>query len=1335
MKKILVPFLALIAYLCSCERDKTSGIAETPREQKVSYLNIQSFCQDSLGYVWIATLHGLDRYNGYEFTQYFHNAADSSSINNDMVFSLYLDSSQRLWVGTLSGANRYDFKSNRFVRYNNIDNYASNVYSFFEDCSKNIWVATHSGPGLIDSVKRKVIFPSKDRCIVRSFWEDNFRRLWMGTNQGLAERQNDSLWNYYPLPDNRQVTSCVYIDPGGMWWAGTNAGLVCFDPRSRTFKKLPSALECPELSQSQINFIQETKQLKLLIGTETQGLFQYDILTQTLQQNEPWRINYFDSKELLACYVDRQENVWMGSYDKGFTVWNKSLEYFNDERPLGNMVKDKFVTRIAEDRYGNLWIATRYHGLFHYAKSGKITVYNAQNSDLFNGNTKQIEELFIDSKNRIWIGLAEQLIVGSISADGRIHLLAKKPIEQVRTMKEDPRGNLWIGSWYGLFKMENLDRVKTICSGNIPDLCILDSGDLLFSAYDNGLFRLAENDSVAQKITPSAEGMAVAQHCITLFEDSQQRVWMGSYGYGMLCRTGNDYRVFTKKDGLPNNNVLCFEEDRQGNLWMSTSNGLSKLNTTDSSFTNFYSSDGTLGNQYHEKGGLKHSDGRIFFTGNHGLTFFNPLAVLPEKGRPVVHLEDLKILGRSVQPEADDLVLPIAIAYIRNITLSHKQSNFSIDYAGIDFIAPDKLTYAYKMEGFDENWNNVGNFRRATYSNLPAGKYTFLVKAINGDGVESAQPAAVQITIKPAPWFSWWAWTLYITALLISSFFLSRLIIKVNINKHLLEIESKEKEREHEISEMKMKFFTNISHELRTPLTLISAPLEQLSSVGGLNEAGMRILDTASRNVQRMLRLISQLLDFNKMENGILELKVQHENSIQLIRSILEVYVSSIEKKRINFKFCPHKENVVLWMDVDKFEKILHNLLSNALKHTPEGGDISVTVNEISSFEADAQYQFTDKTGLNERYMEVTVENTGASIPENKLGELFQRYHQIEGLSGLNLDYGGSGIGLHYTKTLVETHKGCICAKPKQGGGMVFSFILPVEDVYDDTEKRNVPEEIVFEKQYELPPDDNPKTPKYCSILIVEDNIELLGFIRDLLHSHYELFEAMDGDKAWALVQDKQPDLILSDVLIPGMSGYELCANVKKHPDFSHIPVILLTAKTTLPDQLKGLEEGADAYICKPFNVDYLLLTIKNLFLTRDRLRQWYLTPKSKTQDEKSISVSLSIHDEKMMNKLTLLLEKELSNPDLNVDYLGRDLGFSRTSFYRKMKGLMNLSPNEFLINYRLRKAAEMLQDENLSLSEISDKTGFSSYSYFSKSFKKYFGATPKDYRKTKTGK
>ncbi|MDR0699887.1 MAG: response regulator [Tannerella sp.] len=1327
-KRIIIVLLIIASYSCKQADYNFVLQRETDDSQAaispfVSYLNITSFCQDSLGYMWIATLDGLNRYNGYEFVQYRHDTNDSTSLDNVFVYSLFIDSSHRLWIATATGVNRYDFATNRFVRYINPE--IIGYTSFFEDHTGRIWVATFSGLAYIDVEYQTVrLLPGgPEQCSL--VWEDKLNRLWAGTKggRGLSLRRNGS-WEYFPLPGNRSV-NCIYKDSQNIWWLGTETGITLFDPLNGFFDEPPFPCSWD------INFIEEIEPLKLLIGTNGQGMFLYDIVSRQLVHDEPRKLNPFHSVQALSCYVDKQNNIWTGTFDKGFFVWNKELDYFNTDHELNDRFQGKFITRITEDRHGNLWIATRYDGLFCYASQRKLISYQQQNPELFSDKNDFLESLFIDSQDRIWIGLANRLIVGRISSDGDILAPEYIPLRDVRMTKEDRHGNIWIGTRSGLFKVERRQsRIvpKSVSSsfGNVPDICIRSSGDVFVSAFETGLFRIRENDATIYTVKIPPEAEKIAGRCVTLFEDSKQRLWMGSYGNGMACLSEKGCMIFTRDDGLPNNNVLCFCEDLQGDIWMSTSYGISKLRFSDTTLTNYFSNDGALGDQYFEKAGLLHSDGRIFFAGNHGLTSFNPIEVSPNKHAPKICIEDLKISNQSVKSKKGS-VLTKSILLTNEITLNHKQSTISLDYAGIDYLLSDKLTYKYKMEGIDAKWNYVGNLRRISYSNLPPGKYTFHVTAVNRDGVESLRPATLSINVKPAPWFSWWAWSLYLFAFILFTFMLFRFYFKIKMNRRFLELEHNEREREREMSEMKITFFTNISHELRTPLTLISAPLEQLLSINISDENNTWLLKIISRNVQNMLRLINQLIDFRKMEDGILALQVQQTDLIQHIRDIMEIFVYPADRKNIAMPFHHHVPELYMWTDMDKLEKILHNLLSNALKYTPENGCVEIFTGELTG--AVAAEKYPDQANLLQElpFVEITITDTGSGIPANKLNELFIRYRQIKNPSGNKPDYSGSGIGLYYTKRLVEKHKGKIRAEIKPDGGMVFSFILPLADIYSEQEK--IPQTDVLpddnSKNIPLPEENNEQKHPYC-ILIAEDNVELRDFIRNILSSKYRIREASNGETAWNMIQNNAIDLILSDVIMPGMSGYQLCSLVKENPEFCHIPVVLLTARSSINDQMEGLEHGADAYICKPFHVNHMLMVIKNQFINRDRLYQHFSTlqPNGKT----SLPVPINEYDRKFMDKLTDLLNQRLSDQNLDIDLMSREMGFSRTGFYRKIKGLTNMAPIEFLNNYRLQQAAEMII-KHVPLIDIAEQTGFNSYSYFSKVFKKHYGMSPKEYQ------
>jgi CheY-like chemotaxis protein/AraC-like DNA-binding protein len=523
-------------------------------------------------------------------------------------------------------------------------------------------------------------------------------------------------------------------------------------------------------------------------------------------------------------------------------------------------------------------------------------------------------------------------------------------------------------------------------------------------------------------------------------------------------------------------------------------------------------------------------------------------------------------------------------------------------------------------------------------------------------------------------------------------------------------------------------------------LTLISAPVQQLLAGTDPESKEGKLLQTISRNRNRLHRLIDQLLDFRKIEDGILALKVRQSDIIRELSSILNDYISSASGKGIVIEYTPCKSSPEIWYDSDKVEKIMYNLLSNALKHTPPDNKINISMRTVALSEIRQRYD--NITIPEEKYIEISVANTGEGIPSHTLNEIFERYRQIESSTGRRPDYAGTGIGLHYAKKLTEVHHGSITAELLTEGGMIFSFLLPLGDVYSSTEK-DIPkgdteecsdtETLSETAGFESGNADNAAIHEY-TVLIAEDNIELMVYFRQMLGDKYNIIEAPDGDQAWMLMQKQFPDLVLSDIVMPGLSGYELCIRIKQDPVLSHIPVILLTAKTSMAEQIEGLSHGADAYICKPFNVDYLLLTIENRLSNRERLHLFYSTPQL-PDDRGEIPVKMNTLDHQFMEKLMSILENRLYDSELSIDEIARETSFSRTSFYRKLKGLTNVAPADFIRNYRLKRAAEMILDGSWNLSEIADKTGFTNYAHFSVLFKKHFDVSPRNYKKEQEDK
>ncbi len=1312
---------------------------------KISHLHIYDFCQDSLGYMWIATTRGLNRYNGYDFKQFSHNKEDEHSLKNNMIYSLLIDSRHRLWIGTGTGINRYDFKSERFIRYEmpNIP-----VLTFHEDKDGNIWIATNSSIGKINEQTFSVELytdPQFQLDAVSVLLEDNRGKRWAGTGEGLVNINHDQ-WTLIPLPDNRKI-NCICPDPQGIFMIGTNVGLAFFDPVTQNFLDIPASLSSnPSLNQAYIHFIKEITPLRYLIGTSSEGLYLYDALRHTLEQNPIEYTEKLNSQQPVCCEVDNQGNVWIGSFDKGFAVYSNKQPVFNRNPGLNNTFENIFTTRVTEDRYKNLWVGTRYQGLYHYnIRTNQVRTYDHTNFSAFKEKNNLVEELFIDTQGYLWIVCENRILAGSFDETGNYSLLRQIPLishSGSASIAEDHQGNLWFGLAYGLFVIRKGDiygQFENIHLGNFTKVYPSSGSELFVSVYGEGIYRLNENFSLTQLEMPAPEATLLSQHCVDIFEDNRNRLWLGSYNEGTMYIKGDEYRMFGMTDGLPSNDIIAIRGDNDGNIWMSTTYGLSCMNP-DYVITNYFEYDGTRGDQYHEKASLLNSDGLLFFTGNHGLTFFDPCLITPNSTPPLIVIEDLKIKNESVSPGENGNILDCNISYAGKIVLDHTHTLFSIDYSGIDFPNPRRLTYAYKLKGFDQEWNQVGDFRRATYSNLKPGMYTFTVTAHNRDGLESLHPATLEIEVKAAPWLTWWAFVCYFIVFCTAIYAFMYLRIKVKLQKQRLELDHYEHEREREVTEMKMTFYTNISHELRTPLTLISAPVQQLLANTDPESKEGKLLQTISRNRNRLHRLIDQLLDFRKIEDGILALKVRQNDIINELSAILNDYISSASEKGISLEYTFCESPPEIWYDSDKIEKIMHNLLSNALKHTPPDGKINITTQIVSHSRIQQRY---DKiTVPEEKYIEISVANNGEGVPPHKLGEIFERYRQIESPTGRRPDYAGTGIGLHYAKKLAEVHHSSITAELRTESGMIFSFILPLGDVYSSTEKDLYeedtedfadPEDTSETGDLELIRRDNTGLHEH-TVLIAEDNIELMVYFRQMLGDKYNIIEALDGIQAWELMQKQYPDLVLSDVIMPKLSGYELCARIKQDPASCHIPVILLTAKTSMAEQIEGLSHGADAYICKPFNVDYLLLTIENRLNNREKLRIFYSTPQLPDYRDE-IPVKMNTLDHQFMEKLMKMLENKLYDSELNIDELAREMTFSRTSFYRKLKGLTNVAPADFIRNYRLKRAAEMILDGSWNLSEIADKTGFTNYAHFSVLFKKHFDVSPRNYKKSREDK
>jgi signal transduction histidine kinase/DNA-binding response OmpR family regulator len=775
--------------------------------------------------------------------------------------------------------------------------------------------------------------------------------------------------------------------------------------------------------------------------------------------------------------------------------------------------------------------------------------------------------------------------------------------------------------------------------------------------------------------------------------------------------------------------ITDIQEDSRGNIWVSSLYGLSKYDRQTNAFTNYYKSDGIGGNQFNERSSCRMTNGTLIFGGTHGLTFFNPVDAPLKRTIPLL-FEDLRIHNQLIPAYQSDCI-DKNLSYNPLIRLNHNQNSFTISYAALDYCEYDRVHYYYKMDGFNTLWIDANHNREAYYSNLPAGKYTFRVKITNSDNTIVEAENSISVHISPAPWFSRWAYCAYLLVIISIALLIFRVWRKIRTDKESVLQEKREKEKERMVNKMNMSYFTNISHEFRTPLTMIAGPVMQLCSDERIQGENKKLLYIVQRSVNRMLKLVGQLMDFGKLEEDVLKLNVKQADIIEELIFIIDVFRVNINNKSINLVTYGLEDSFITWIDVDKLNKIMGNLISNALKFTGTGGKIGFSFDVVRREEAADLFPLTEKD-CSAEYVKLVLSDSGRGIPEDKLEKIFERYYQITGHDKGTYNW-GTGIGLYYSRRLVELHHGYIKAENGEKGGAVFTVILPVSDsAYSEEEK-----EINTEEQQEVFPlqtkeqlgkigeNENESEHEKYKLLIVDDDTEVSHYLSVLLSTQYRVTNRFDADSALKAIEEESPDLILSDVLMPGISGYELCRQIKENLQLCHIPVVLLTAKVTVENQVEGLNTGADAYVTKPFDPNYLLALIKSQLKNRENVRN-LLGKKTKT--DKIGNNILSPQDNMFMTELYRLMERELSNSELNITRMTEVLKISRTKLYYKIKGLTGNNPNVFFKTYKLNRAAELISEGKYNISEIADITGFSTLSHFSSSFRKQFGVSPSEY-------
>lgn len=1329
----------------------------------LSQSTVLSICKDSRGYMWFGTRDCLNRYDGRSVKIYHTDPEDPSTISSeDYIYALLEDRKQNLWIGTQNGLNRYIPEKDAFERipYSAKDpNSISDkiVLSILADKKGKVWFGTNLGLSMLEnSTSRKFKrFYRKDGLAgnsVYAVFEDSKGNIWVGTTEGLTRMSlKNGRYSFTTFRNNPadpgsisgNFVRTIAEDKQGRIWIGTDAdGLSLFVPETQSFIRfMSSPLNVYGISNNIIRKITVSKKGDLWIATMN-GLNILDPNTlrfSNFKHDSDNRKSLSDNS-IKDIYEDNQGSVWLGTMFGGVNVTHSNTIPFAVYKysKYRNSISSDIVSVIEGDENENLWIGTEGHGLNYLnTKTGEFKTYVNDPRDPGSLSNNTIKAIFKDSKNRIWIGLFQGGMELFNPLTGKFKHYRPDPSNPdalsygyVSSITEDDQGRLWVGTSSKGLNLFDPQQEKFRVISDLPT-----SGLRISSSY----IRFAYTDSKKNLWVGTPRGLNLLKYKSGQFkfffksnhkdslkssqincvkEDLQGNLWVGSLrgGLSLYHPKTNTFTTYTKADGLASENIIDILADNEGMLWLSTDRGLTKFDVKRKSFKNYNITDGLPANEFNFNSAYKDKQGKLYFGSYNGLVAFTPGDIKENANVPKIVFSALKLFNKPISIGGPDKLLNEDISFTKSITFSSGQNIFTIDFLALNYIQPQRNKYAYKLDGFEKDWNYV-SIPSATYTNLPSGKYTFLVKGSNNDGLWNEIPTKLEIRILPPIWRTWWAYLLYVLAGSTLFYFILRFTRRQQRLESELYYEHLNNERQQELYQMKLDFFTRISHEIRTPLTLIFAPLEKLVRLTKENKMVNQQLLGIKRNSDRLLRLISELLDFRKIESGNASLQVAEYELVSFCRTVYEAYSSLAEIKNIEYTFSSSDPEIPLYFDLSQMEKVCYNILSNAFKYTPDGGKVNFSV----------------YAGAGQ--VKIVIADTGIGIPANLQEKIFNNFYQVKSEAATAE---GWGIGLALVKNIIDLHKGEISVSSTpafdgEQGGTALTVALLTGKAHFTPEQMIATNSVipafsgveaaVAPAEVELTAGHTVADKKY-TVLVVEDNDELRGFIVQSLYGTYHTLEGVNGLEGWEQAIAHVPDIIISDVTMPGLNGLELCARLKTEERTNHIPVIMLTAMASQVQQLDGLEAGADIYITKPFSIQVLELSIRNLLQGREGLKQKYirqimLTPR-KLETESP--------DEKFLNKLMSLIEEKMEDPDFNVGSLVEDIGMSQTVLYKKIKALTELSITDFIKSQRLKRAAQLLSENKMNIAEVAYSVGFNDRKYFSKEFRKQFGVAPSDY-------
>ncbi len=1293
--------------------------------------SVNCILQDREGFIWFGTNDGLNKYDGYTFTVL---QADldkpDQSFQNNRISGLCEDHKNRLWAVTEGGG------------LHEIDKQTGRVTShLIQTKNAGRWNNQHS------------------------VYEDRQGILWLGTYGGLARYDPDRhQFTLYPSPQPDMPIKTVFEDRQQRFWVATLRGLYLLDRATGRFVLMPTFVSAGP-QPTFISFYLDAQEV-LWLGTSGHGLFQINLRRQPFQlvpYNPGGHINSYVF--LNSIHRDAGGMVWVGTTDGLQRIDPVSQQVFtylpNPNVPKG--ISSNSAQAVYHDRAGTLWVGTD-NGIDRQATYAKPfrTYQVTPNTSTVNLSKNKVTTLLVDSRNRLWFSnqwtiyrtnlqtnRLEAVLPGHIGAGSLnksdIHTLlpngpagvwvstwnslyyvdqatgqhVEYPSEvHVEFISRGKANNLWIGGEGGIAHFDTRTHQYTYYTykpGNtngLPDryvhgLLVSRTGDVWVLVKKQGVCRLNPKTGQFTQYNAGSKGQLNTNEVQAIYEDANGIIWLGTHqgGLNRFDPQTEKFSSVTVRDGLPSNSIVGIIADGAGHIWLSTNKGICRYDPRTKTVRSYGVNDGLPSNDFLQNAVFRQNN-QLFFGSLNGVVYFNPDSIRDDRRPFPVHITGFNVLNKP-RPLTN-----------REIILNHDENFLSFEFAALTYVLPDKNQYAYQLVGVDKNWVQSANNRFANYPDLSPGHYTFRVKASNSDGVWNRKEASVRFVILPPWWATWWAYSVY--ALLAAGVVFGGIRFYTNRIRQQQEMELNRREAKQlkAVDELKTRFFSNITHEFRTPLSLIISPVEKLVQDSRFDTPTRQTLGLIQRNANQLLRLINQLLDLSKLEANSMTVSLKRGDVPDFVEQLVNSFQQAADQKNITLVYTSESLPHEYLFDTDKWEKILTNLLSNALKFTGTGGSVAVTLKPTAS---------TDGVMSS---IQIAIADTGIGIPAEKLPHIFDRFYQVD--DSRTRAYEGTGIGLALVKELIELVNGTIAVESQPNEGTRFQLMLPVRPASAaDVDVPSVAPvskplltAIPFVEQIPAQPDLQPVGESDIPLLlVVEDNTELREFLASELAATYRVLRAANGEEGWQLAQAELPDIVISDVMMPKMDGYELTERIKKQPDTNHIAVVLLTAKTAQHSRIEGLEKGADDYLSKPFNVDELHLRLRNLIAHQQKLRDHYRRQLAQPE----MPISLETVQDTFLQQVYELLGNHLDDTSLNVDWLADQLAMSRKTLYRKVHSLTQLAPNELIRNYRLRRAADLLRAGN-NATETAYMVGFKTPSHFSIVFKEFYQQTPTEF-------